>query len=67
LREEVSSFHRSGGRRNYRDLLKGTFTVTVTRIEREDDTNTISGKVGDFSSTTITELMERGRKMQNFG
>ena len=67
LGEEVSSFHRSGGRRNYRDLLKGTFTVTVTRIEREDDTNTISGKVGDFSSTTITELMERGRKMQNFG
>jgi len=66
LREEVSSFHRSGGRRNYGDLLKGTFNVTITRIEREDDTNTISGKVGDFSSTTITELMKRGKKDAEF-
>jgi hypothetical protein len=36
--------------------------VEVIRIERQDDPNTISGKIGDFSPTTITDLMQKGEQ-----
>ena len=49
LRECASSRHRSGKNRKYGDLLTGTFDVNVIRVERQDDSNTISGKIGDFS------------------
>ena len=42
------------------DLLNGTFNVEVTRIERQDDPDTISRKIGDFSNTSITDLMTKG-------
>jgi hypothetical protein len=42
------------------DLLNGTFNVEVTRIERQDDPHTISRKIGDFSNTSITDLMTKG-------
>lgn len=62
LRECASSRHRSGGYRKYGDLLTGTFDVDVIRMERQDDLNTISGKIGDFSHTTITHLMQKGEE-----
>ena len=62
LGQNASSYHRSGKNRKYRDLLRGTFNVEVTRIERQDDPNTISGKIGDFSHTTITDLMQKGEE-----
>jgi len=60
LREKATSYHRSRLKRKYKDLLNGTFNVYVTRIERQDDPYTISGKVGDFSDSTITDLIKRG-------
>lgn len=62
LQAPASSYRRTGENRTYRDLLSGTFNVEVTRIERKDDPSTISGKIGDFSSTSITELMDRGER-----
>lgn len=62
LRECASSRHRSGKNRKYGDLLTGTFDVNVIRVERQDDSNTISGKIGDFSHTSITHLMQKGEE-----
>lgn len=62
LRECASSRHRSGKNRKYGDLLTGTFEVNVIRVERQDDSNTISGKIGDFSHTSITHLMQKGEE-----
>ena len=62
LRECASSRHRSGKNRKYSDLLTGTFDVNVIRVERQDDSNTISGKIGDFSHTSITHLMQKGEE-----
>lgn len=62
LREDATSYHRSRRNRKYNDLLKGTFNVQVTRIERQDDPYTISGKIGDFSDSSITDLINRGEK-----
>jgi NTE family protein len=65
LEEQASSYHRTGHKRTYGDILRGTFSVEVTRIERKDDPNTISGKIGDFSSTSITDLMTKGEQETN--
>jgi NTE family protein len=62
LGQDASSYHRTGKNRKYSDLLTGTFNVEVTRLERQDDPNTISGKIGDFSHTTITDLMQKGEQ-----
>ncbi|MGA8916074.1 MAG: hypothetical protein WB474_08810 [Nitrososphaeraceae archaeon] len=56
LRECASSRHRSGKNRKYDDHLTGTFDVNVIRMKRQDDSYTISGKIGDFSHTSITNL-----------
>jgi hypothetical protein len=53
---------RDDEKRIYRKLLKGRFDVKVFRIDREDDTNTISGKHSDFSSLTIKLLIEKGKE-----
>jgi hypothetical protein len=62
MRKCASSRHRSGGYRNYGDLLTGTFDVDVIRMQRQDDSNTISGKIGDFSHTSISQLMQKGEE-----
>jgi NTE family protein len=70
LRDEFSRLLRTGGLRSrgrynkprrYQDLLEGRFKVKVHRIDRHNDSNTIFGKHGDFSSTTIDELIRKGR------
>jgi NTE family protein len=68
LREDATSYHRSGRnrKRKYDDLLRGTFNVEVTRIERQDDPSTISGKIGDFSKTSIGDLMTKGEQETEF-
>jgi NTE family protein len=47
--------------RKYKDLLEGRFVVEkVVRVERKNDSDTISSKTYDFSSKTIRHLRERG-------
>jgi NTE family protein len=50
----------------YQELLKGRFKLTnVIRIEPEGPesyTDSIYGKVGDFTSKTITSLIEKGKQ-----
>ena len=55
------STKRTGQRRSYEDLIKGRFNLNkVVRIERKEDDNTISSKWQDFSSGTITQLIDSG-------
>jgi predicted acylesterase/phospholipase RssA len=47
----------------YKDLLKGRFKLTkVIRIEPAIYSNSIFGKGGDFTSKTITSLIEQGKQ-----
>jgi NTE family protein len=50
--------------RKYKDgLLKGRFRLTkVIRIENESYKDSISGKVGDFTSQSIRNLIEKGKQ-----
>jgi predicted acylesterase/phospholipase RssA len=48
--------------RKYKDLIKGRFQVTVTRIENESYEDSIFGKVADTTSKTIKELIARGKE-----
>jgi NTE family protein len=49
--------------RKYKDLLKGRFRLTkVIRIENEGYEDSISGKVGDFTSQSIRNLIEKGKQ-----
>ncbi|AIC14361.1 patatin-like phospholipase family protein [Nitrososphaera viennensis] len=59
---DAKSKKRDGRDRKYGDLLGGRFDVEkVVRIElAADDKNDIYGKAFDFSSDTITQLMEKG-------
>jgi NTE family protein len=54
----------AGENRKYReDLLKGRFRLTkVIRIENESYKDSISGKVGDFTSQSIRNLIEKGKQ-----
>ena len=54
----------TGENRKYReDLLKGRFRLTkVIRIENESYKDSISGKVGDFTSQSIRNLIEKGKQ-----
>jgi predicted acylesterase/phospholipase RssA len=61
LDQEASSKHRNGKKRTYRQLIeKKVRIVDVTRIQRKWDANDISSKMYDYSSETITSLIERG-------
>lgn len=53
-----------GQHRKYKeDLLKGRFRLTkVIRIENESYKDSISGKVGDFTSQSIRNLIEKGKQ-----
>ena len=62
-KEVEESHHRMGGMRKYKDLLIGRFDVEdVKYIERKDDSYNISGKHGDFSTTSIRESIKKGKK-----
>jgi NTE family protein len=43
------------------DILKDTFKIVkVVQIQRKDDNDSISGKMGDFTSETINKLLQDG-------
>ncbi len=43
------------------DILKNTFKIIkVVQIQRKDDNDSISGKMGDFTSETINKLIQDG-------
>jgi hypothetical protein len=47
----------------YDDLVKGRVDVDfVARLERKNDSHTISNKTFDFSKTTIRQLIQDGYK-----
>jgi hypothetical protein len=48
--------------RKYKDLIKGRFKVTVTRIENDTCEDSIYGKGADSTSKTIKELIARGKE-----
>lgn len=48
--------------RNYKDLIKGRFKVTVTRIENEGYEDSIFAKAADSTSKTIKELIAKGKE-----
>jgi hypothetical protein len=54
----------AGEHRKYKeDLLKGRFRLTkVMRIENDSYKDSISGKVGDFTSKSIMNLIEKGKQ-----
>jgi len=59
----LQSKSRVGDPRKYKDLLDGRFSIEkVTHLERKNDVNTISNKAFDFSSQTINQLIEDGKK-----
>ena len=51
----------TGERIRYNDLLKGRVDVDfVVRLERKNDSHTISNKIFDFSENTIRQLIQDG-------
>jgi len=54
----------AGEHRKYKeDLLKGRFRLTkVIRIENDSYKDSISGKVGDFTSQSVRNLVEKGKQ-----
>jgi NTE family protein len=47
--------------KKYIDILKDTFKIVkVVQIQRKDDSDTISGKITDFTSETISKLIQQG-------
>ena len=46
----------------YKDLIKGRFKVTVTRIENQGYEDSIYGKVADSTSMTIEALIAKGKQ-----
>ncbi len=56
-------FPATGMRGKYHDLVKGRVDVEVVeRLERKNDSHTISNKIFDFSRTTLRELIQNGYK-----
>lgn len=61
LKLPAKSTQRTGVQRKYSDLAAGRFGLkSVVRIERKDDPHTISNKWFDFSSSTISQLIQQG-------
>jgi hypothetical protein len=55
------TFFATGKQGKYVDLVKGKVDVDfVVRLERKNDSHTISNKTFDFSKTTIRQLIENG-------
>ena len=56
-------FFSTGKQGRYDDLMRGIVNVDfVARLERKNDSNTISNKTFDFSKTTIQQLIQNGYK-----
>jgi predicted acylesterase/phospholipase RssA len=56
-------FPATGKQGRYDDLVKGRVDVDfVARLERKNDSHTISNKTFDFSETTIRQLIQNGYK-----
>lgn len=56
-------FFSTGKQGSYYDLIRGIVNVDfVSRLERKNDTNTISNKTFDFSKITIQHLIQNGYK-----
>lgn len=64
LEEKTKAIYLVTGKQlRYDDLLKGKVDVDfVVRLERKNDSHTISGKTFDFSKTTIRQLIKDGYK-----
>ena|GEM_PF-4568462 len=64
--EKAQSRKCNGNVGTYRDLLDGKFTIIkIWHIGRQDDSDAIFGKLTDFSSQSITKLIEDGEKYGN--
>jgi NTE family protein len=47
--------------KKYTDIIKNTFKIAkVVQIQRKDDSDSISGKLADFTSETISRLIQQG-------
>jgi hypothetical protein len=63
LNRAQRTFSHKGKPRYYYDLLKKQFDVEeVIKVQRKDDKHTISDKIFDFSSITISNLIREGEK-----
>jgi NTE family protein len=64
LKEKTKTiFLATGKKGKYDDLVKGRVDVDfVARLERKNDSHTISNKTFDFSETTIRQLIQNGYK-----
>ncbi|HEY6883434.1 MAG TPA: patatin-like phospholipase family protein [Nitrososphaeraceae archaeon] len=64
LNEKTKAFFLATGKQGrYDDLVKGRVDVDfVARLERKNDSHTISNKTFDFSKTTIQQLIQDGYK-----
>jgi hypothetical protein len=62
LKEETKAVYLATGKHwNYENLLKANVDVDfVVRLERKNDSHTISNKTFDFSKTTIQQLIQDG-------
>jgi hypothetical protein len=61
LRDITKTTQRKGKRRHYWHLLKHRFDLDEKiKIQREDDNDTISDKLFDFSYDTIDQLIKKG-------
>jgi NTE family protein len=62
LDEDTRAIYLSTGEQvRYNDLLKGRVDVDfVVRLERKNDSHTISNKIFDFSETTVRQLIQDG-------
>ena len=62
LKEETKAVYLATGKHvKYDDLLKANVDVDfVVRLERKNDSHTISNKTFDFSKTTIQQLIQDG-------
>jgi NTE family protein len=62
-KEGTSKSRSQKKKRTYLELLRGGFVLNkVVRIEREDDQDAISEKWADYSSGTISNLYEQGKR-----
>jgi hypothetical protein len=61
-----ATFFATGKQGKYYDLVKGKVDVDfVVRLERKNDSHTISNKTFDFSETTIRQLIQDGYNESN--
>jgi predicted acylesterase/phospholipase RssA len=60
LKIKAKTVQRTGEQRIYQDLLKGRFSMNVTRIDRTDNVNDISNKLSDYSTDTLRQLRQDG-------